>query len=367
MIAGYNCYHNTSNPAVCDVYNRTWDLNRDTGLDLRLVIPTPAPTPAPTPIKTPTPAPAPTPIKTPVPTPKPTVKPAPAPATPAPATPTPAPVAPPGPPTEFAAVSAGDNALVQLSWKVPASGNVASYRLERSLDNVNWSELAKDLTGLSYQDKKVAYGLHYYYRIQSFDEGGNASGFATADVQTTEFVNNTGSNGSTTFTSDDGLAGVAIAGGTFEGDAQCSVTLDKSYKPNLVNKQSLVLGPYSLLCKAADGRPLQEFAKPVIWTLNVKSKLGKLNNPIVYSTTGNPTPTLIKGSEYNRQTGTLRFSQSEPAGVLVLASQSPGVPINLVVILAVSILAIAAVLVIILRHKQKVDYDAYLRSKYYNL
>jgi hypothetical protein len=257
-----------------------------------------------------------------------------------------------------------------LSWSAASDDRPGlTYRLERSLDNVNWSELKSGITELAYQDGSVNHGLRYFYRVQARDAAGNVSGYVNIDVRTADFVNNTDSNGPITFTSEDGVAGVVVETETFAEETECIVVREDSYKPSLKNGQSMIAGPYSLVCKTRDGRTVSEFSKPLTWNLNVKSKLGKLANPQVYIRETGSTPALLKEAVFNSKQGTVSFNHAGSGQVLVLASprEGFGVPVNLIVFMLAAIGLIALVLVLVLRRKQKTDYDDYLRSKYYNV
>ncbi len=389
QVAGVNCYHSSSCTGDAPKYDRSVD----TGYDLRFSsvatpAPTPAPTPKPTPIPTPVPTPVPTttPIPTPVPpgsTPKPPTT-TPKPPTPRSGTPTPIPgsgagsgagapasgapdVTPPSAPGSLQALVSGDNALVTLSWSASSddSSGVKEYQVERSLDAATWVTLSGTVTELLYRDDGAAFGVDYYYRVQAIDNAGNASAYAMADATTPDFTGNTSNNDSTTYTSDDRLANVLLPSGALDGDADCTVTKDLTSHPG--NATHIVVGgPYVLVCKDAAGSVLSDFNKPVTWTYNLKGKLAGFQNPAP-SNIGAGTAVAVKAFTFDKKTQVLQFTVAQAGGTVVLATAKPAFPINLVIILAVLLVVIVGVVVFVLRHVQKQNYDDYLRSKYYNL
>ncbi|HSX02981.1 MAG TPA: fibronectin type III domain-containing protein, partial [Candidatus Saccharimonadia bacterium] len=330
----------------------------------------------------PTPAPTPTPVKTPPPTPKPNPTPTPKPpaVTPRPAAPTPAaasgggagaPAAtpslatstPPGVPTGFRAIAAGDNAIVSLTWAGVISANLKGYQLDRSQDNTTWTSLEASLTATSYRDDSVSFGVRYYYRLRAIDGSGNFSGYALADVATPAFQSDAGTN-STSFTSDDKLATVVLPSGALSQSANCSITTDTRRMGT--TQRPVVAGPYVLVCKDAGGHILSAYQQPLTWSIMLKTKLKGYHNPGATTLNDSGQPQAVTAS-YDSKSMILRFSTSQAALVAVLASHTASFPMAIVFIVIAIILAILAVLILGLRQIQKRNYSDYLRSKYYNL
>ncbi|MBW4061445.1 fibronectin type III domain-containing protein [Candidatus Saccharibacteria bacterium] len=318
------------------------------------------PTPAPTPVKTPTPV-----VKTPTPG-QPTPKPGtggssaiPA-ATPAPVPDTQAPTAP----TAFQALAASNNALVNLSWTAATDNvGVASYHIERTLDQTKWSVVA-DQSELTFQDDTAAFGVHYYYRISAFDAAGNQSPYATADATTTAFA---GSSTSTpqTFTSDDKVATVSIPSDAFDTDTDCTVvTSQTAVSPG---KNVIVAGPYEVLCKDSSGNAEVATKQPLTWTYAIKAKMSGFKNPVGITLSDNASATTATKSTYNSKTGGFTFTSATLGSTAVLASVNPGLPVSLIVFGFLFLLIAAAVVIFFLRRGQKRDYNEYIRSKYYDL
>jgi hypothetical protein len=366
QVVGYNCYQNTN--SACSSSNQTWDRALDSGNRFNFA-------------NAATPAPVPTPIPTPAPTPKPattTPKPPASTSTPtspqlgsAPASAEGADVVPPTAPGSFQATVADGNAVVTLAWEAStdASG-IKGYVLERSLDQASWEKVAESIQGTSYSDKGAGFGIHYYYRLSALDPAGNVSGYATADVVTDDFNANSGGTEGTVYTSDDSFATVTVPPGAVTEDADCSVstinTKDGGHKPG-TQDQSLVVGPYSVLCKTAGGTQITEFSKPLSWSFNLKGRLKGLNNPKAYSYDSSGPGTLVKGYVYDSKGQTIRVDSTSTAPIMVLAAVQHGISLNFVAALLLVLGIIAGVAVLILRRRQKTSYDDYLRSKYYNL
>ncbi len=329
------------------------------------------------PAPTPTPTPAPPPAPTPKPTPKPTVKPA---ATPKPvsaaATPAPGlggqlPAAPssgaPSVPGSFQALVDGSNAIVNLSWAASADGiAVASYHLERSLEQTNWTRVGGDITALSFSDDTVAFGIHYYYRLAAVGQSGAVSGYAFAEAKTGDFSANSDSGSDGTYVSDDQVVTVVVpAGGTTSDSAVCTVA--KATSKFGSNDRPVVAGPYMLVCKTAGGDLITDFSKPVAWTFSLKDKLKGYSNPSVVSSDSNGGESEVKGAVYDSKTKTMKFSQTGASTTAVLASAARGLSASLVVMVLAALLLIAGVFAVVLRRNQRQSYNDYLRQKYYNL
>jgi hypothetical protein len=370
QVVGFDCYHNTT-ALTCTSLNQSWDRSVDGSNGFRF---TNLPAPSPTPIPTPTPTPAPTP-KTPTPTPKPptTTR-----------TPTPtsqlgsgaasaegADTVAPSVPGSFQATVADGNAIVDLVWEASTDANgIKGYVLERSIDQSSWEKIADSIQGTSYSDKGAGFGIHYYYRLSALDPAGNASGYVTADVTTDDFHANSGGSEGTAYTSDDGFAAVTMPAGAVAEDADCSVSTtnvsDSSHKPG-TSELSLVVGPYSVLCKTAGGTQITQFEKPLTWTFSLKGKLKGLNNPKAYTYDTSGPGTLVKGYKYDSKSETLRVDSTSTSPIMVLAAVQHGISLNVVAAFLLLLGIIAGVAVLIFRRKQKTNYDDYLRSKYYNL
>ena len=67
-----------------------------------------------------------------------------------------------------------DYNYIDLIWDANPEPDIDYYLLERSLDNISWSEIARPNTN-SYQDTSVEDNTVYYYRIKAVDINGNES------------------------------------------------------------------------------------------------------------------------------------------------------------------------------------------------
>jgi ricin-type beta-trefoil lectin protein len=271
-------------------------------------------------------------------------------------------------PGNFTAVADNTNAVISLSWT--ASSDVAgiqSYQLERSIDNATWQILSTNITDVTYDDTTVDFGVHYYYRIKAIDYNGNESGYATADATTAAFVGTaTSGGGSTSYTSDDGLATVTLPDGAVAGSVDCSVTVDTT--TNFTTKQrKVVAGPYQLLCKDANANTVTSFSQPLAWSVKLKNKLKGVTKPTAYTADANANLNAISNAKFSNSSKVMTFTTTTANDVLVLGTITHGISWDLVVIILVILGVMGGVAVLILRRQQKSNYDDYLRTKYYNL
>jgi hypothetical protein len=270
-------------------------------------------------------------------------------------------------PGNFQALVAGDNALVALSWTAPpAAVGGQSYRLERSIDTTNWTVVADGLATLAYRDDTVTFGVHYYYRLRSKDSAGNPSGYAYAEATTVSFSANSASTSDGTYMSDDQVATVVIPAGALDDSADCSVTASTETIPTLAD-QTLVAGPYSLVCKDVTGVVTGDFNKPVIWRFALGAKLKGLVKPVAKLVDTNGTLTGIEGAAFDSTTHILEFNQLSASTVAVFASASTGIDPSVLGTVVVLLVLVAGVIVVVLRNAQKGKYYDYIRKKYYDI
>lgn len=352
--------------------------------------PPPPPPPPATPAPTATPKPAPTPIPTPAPTPKPStaaqITPAPVRTNTSTATPkiaisapkpgvvaptqgatsnAPADVSPPSVPEGFTASTSSGGNDIALSWTASSdSSGIKGYNLERSVDQSVWEPLNTSSADTSYDDKTIAFGTHYYYRLTATDNAGNTSDYVKADATSSVYQANTGLN-ETQLASDDGNASVTIPAGAISDGADCSVVTGDATVA-LAKGQVIINGPYQLLCKDADGNQVQSFSKPLVWKYQFKTNLKGYGPPtaIVIDDSGKASKSK---SVYNKKLKTVTFDQTNGSQALILASKTKGIPINLIIGILFILAIFAGVFFYVLRRRQQENYSDYIRSKYYDL
>ena len=269
-------------------------------------------------------------------------------------------------PTNFQALVAGDNALVVLSWAAPvAAVGATSYLVERSIDNINWTVVTDGITALTLRDDTVTFGVHYYYRLRSKDAAGNSSGYAYAEASTVSFSPNSASSSSGTYVSDDQLARVDIPAGALTDNADCSVTT--SGGTTSLSSQTLVAGPYSLVCKDQSAAVAGDFNMPVTWHIALGTKLKGLGNPTAMSVGTTGLLTGIDGATLDSNTNIITFNQLSASTVAVYASPVQGLDPSIFATLVVLAAIVAGVIVVVLRNAQKAKYHEYIRKKYYDI
>ena len=272
----------------------------------------------------------------------------------------------PGAPGSFQALVAGDNALVALSWTPPpATVGTRLYRLERSIDEINWTVVANGITALAFRDDTVTFGVHYYYRLSAKDLVGNVSGLAYAEATTAGFSANSANSTDGTFISDDQIARVDVPAGALDDSADCSVSA--STQKISTSNQSLVAGPYSLVCKSSSGVVAGDFNKPVTWHFDLSTKLGGFVSPAAVLISDTGLTSVIDGAKYDSSNRILQFNQISATTTAVLASAQQGFDPGILVTLAVVLVLVAGVLVFILRKAQRTKYQEYMRKKYYDV
>jgi len=226
-------------------------------LEVKSTSSAPAPTPAPTPTPSPSPAPAPAPRPTPI-----VTNPTPPRNTPLPAAPVPDTEAPITP-AQFVAMADIDTGTINLKW-VLATDNVAvdHYELSRSTDETNWEILNDKILSTTYIDTSSSFAVSYTYRLRAFDVAGNASPYALATSTATTFVPNVTVNGGGRI-ANPGIDDIVIefSPESVLEDAVCSITESVSEQLPRDAGYELLSGPFTLVCKVADGKLIEKLEK----------------------------------------------------------------------------------------------------------
>ena len=275
----------------------------------------------------------------------------------------------PSTPGDFTASISGGNAVVELTWDASTDSNgVVGYQVERSLDQMNWTVLDSNVIATSYEDSTVSYSVHYYYRVEAVDTAGVDSDYATADVTTPDFSATSGTAGGTptTYTSDDNFASVTMPPGALSESADCSIN-SASTNQVVPSGHKIILGPYSMVCKDANGNVIASFAQPLTWTFTIKNKLAGVTDPLVYMSDASGKLTNAGKQTYNAKSGTIQIVSSTSNALLVLATTVAGVPWNAIALILLVLGLGLGIFVFILKRQQKLNYNDYLRKKYYNL
>ena len=192
-----------------------------------------------------------------------------------PATPT-KDTSPPSTPADFVAKTNTANMSVQLSWTASTDNiGVQSYRLERSLDNVNnWESLSGSITETNFEDFSVSFGVHYYYRLKAVDAAGNASPHASADLVSSGFGANAHPDSDATISSEDGLVSILIPAGALEKDAFCSIVVAQDILSPIPKGYVMLGGPYNFTCRD-ESDSNQTFKKAPVLTGQINKQMIK--------------------------------------------------------------------------------------------
>lgn len=152
--------------------------------------------------------------------------------------------------------------VVSLEWS--ASQNADHYLVRRSTDQQNWTEIS-NTKRLAVTDRNTEFATTYFYSVVAVAENGVASDAALTQITTEEFTAS-----SSTVTSDDGLVTVSIPDGTIPGEYDCSVSRGDSSQIRAGDGQTVVVGPYELLCVTAEGEIIGSFNQPVSVVINTQ-------------------------------------------------------------------------------------------------
>ncbi|MFQ5454664.1 MAG: fibronectin type III domain-containing protein [Nitrospirota bacterium] len=94
-------------------------------------------------------------------------------------------------PSGLNAVAQSDS-IIQLTW-TDNSGVEDGYKIERSLDGVQYTQIATGITTGAYTDTGLSDGTQYYYRVRAY-KGTDNSGYSNAANETTPMIAPTGLN-----------------------------------------------------------------------------------------------------------------------------------------------------------------------------
>lgn len=322
-----------------------------------------------------------TPAPTPVPITPPTT---PRPATPRPATPRPAtsvvaqptvtlPVPagdtqPPSTPSDFIATSDPTNALVDLTWSASTDNTaVTGYSLERSADKVTWETLALNGLGTSYNDESPKFGLHYYYRLQASDGSGNKSAYATTDALVAGFKS-IADDVDMVYSSTDSLAKVLVPSGTFAEPVTCSLEAIAGMDGKGTLKHPVIVaGAYQLSCKNQNSDDVAPSLHPLTWTLSLKGKLKGLSKPAVVAFDSSDRATEVKEPFAVSKDNVITFKTTSVTRVAGAAARVSYAWLQYVAVAVLIMLGVAVTAALVLHRSRKMNYEAYIRSKYYDL
>jgi hypothetical protein len=211
--------------------------------------------------------------------------------------------------------------------------------------------------------------LHYYYRLRAIDVAGNSSGWAVTDVSTDDVTVNGSASSEASYMSTDSLASVQMPAGVAASEISCNISslADVNGKQVGTASSPVVLGPYQLACKTTAGSIVTEFKKPVTWTLNLTDKLKRMHDPVVYAVDAAGKGQYVKTGQFDSKDQSMRVVLPVTSIVVVRASTAQGISLSFVSIILVICGIIAAIVIYALNRKKKLEYEEYLRSKYYEL
>ncbi len=273
-------------------------------------------------------------------------------------------------PTNLKAKVEDDGSTVRLSWAAAKDDKeVASYQVERSTDKSTWDVLTTKATSTNYADTATTFSIHYFYRVKAIDAAGNAGLFANVDVTTKAFVANTNNSQSTAIVSSDGLVTVKLPSGAVDSQTSCSVVKDASNNDGIKStKLILAAGPYSFSCKQADGTIVDHFSTVVTVEVSKKSKVfGKYSSIKIYTHDNANNRWMSMISSLNKKTQVISATSSTPLQFAVLGVAKKGIPFSLIVIVVFILILVGLFFSWRVRQQQKVQYNEYIRHKYYDL
>ncbi len=154
--------------------------------------------------------------------------------------------------------------IVQLTWD--DATNADHYVIQRSTDNLTWQDLTTSQPTSVYRDETAAFDTTYYYQVQTVNAAGQKSEFVGTQATTEGFTSS-----SNVVTSPDKLVTVSIPDGAIDGEYNCTLSTDSENSANAPAGQSLVLGPYDMLCVTNVGDVITDFSKPAKVSMKLAS------------------------------------------------------------------------------------------------
>lgn len=268
-------------------------------------------------------------------------------------------------PTELTAQL--NDVSVQLNWSASTDNvGVTHYKIERSLDQTTWTTSGDDITATQFSDTDTAFDVHYYYRVKAYDAAGNASPYATADVQTKAFSSNA-TSAETTITSDDGRATAIIPAGALSENADCSMVFDEDSSKVPRGKQEVLAGPYTLVCKKQSGDSIDTYSSPVTFRLGLTAEQLKKYGNISVLQVDNDKWSVVKPIKLDTKSRGLSFASNKPTQFVVLGTAKVNYwPLILSIFLPLLIVG-GGIFYFKFRQQKQAQYRDYIRRKYYNL
>lgn len=277
---------------------------------------------------------------------------------------------PPAVPQNFQAIVGKGSAEVTLTWTaaVDDGGGIKAYRIERSLDQVAWKTLSDSIAATEYKDTTAGYGLHYFYRLSALDLAGNSSVWAAADVVIDSIGSAKAGSAEATYASSDGRVVVQLPAGLADSEISCSIDSLVSYKKIGSITEPGVVGPYQLNCRTTADSIVTEYKKPIVWTIDLKGKMTNLKDPVAYAYDTDWQKAPLKGAEYDAKAGTLRVSAPADKSIGVLAKRPQSIiSLSWVVIFLAVAGVVTGIVIVAMNRKKKLQYEEYIRTKYYDL
>lgn len=298
---------------------------------------------------------------------------------PATSTPAPAPASDsgdkekPGKPANFKAEAENESTSVSLTWD-DASDNtgVASYKLERSTDDQNWTVLDDTITETFYEDRTVVFSTTYKYRVAAIDAAGNTGDAATTEVKTGEFNANATADDATAIASEDNVVIASLPAGAVPEDSSCSVDLDSDklveLKSAIGNKAQRLAGPYLVSCKDSNGEVVPSFSKPVVVTMAPPKAATKGNtNFKIYVYDMQAEEWSLAKSSYDKKAKTYKVEIEGPAQVAFVGEKAPNYWPLFFSIVVPTLLIGGGAFWYYQQKLKKQQYADYIKKKYYNL
>ncbi len=223
------------------------------------------------------------------------------------------------PPSAPAGLTATEGArgTIVLSWQ-PSTDNkaVTGYMVERSTDGQNWTVLNEDVTTQTFTDSDASFGTKYSYRVSAKDEAGNGSDYAVVDISTSAFEANAFTDKESIIENEDKSVSVKIPEGALPENAVCKI--DTTSEAAIPDGQSLVAGAYALVCKKKDGSVIEQYNKPIEFTVKTtESDKARL----MFQDGDNWEDS---GESYNQEVQGYKFSTDHPKSFAVLTTNKKG-------------------------------------------
>lgn len=183
---------------------------------------------------------------------------------------------PPAMPGYFRAVGTKGNSAVSLGWATSYGKSKVHYKLERTSDKKTWTVLQDGIASNAFNDFTAGFGELYYYRLTAIDEDNLYSPSVVVSYNADDFNPNVGNGKQLKLSSKDKFLSFTIPASAVPMASNCFFAEAAPGLPLVGGKgQTVIGGPYKLVCQQKDGNVAANFSKPVVVTAELTDAMAK--------------------------------------------------------------------------------------------